>query len=295
MESVVQTTVGTRSRRARGVVSFTVAVKLADGSFSVVQTDCAESVAIRTLVRQNGGMEERGPQKIAYARVSTNEQDTALQLAALKAWGADIIFEEKMTGTKDRRPALDAMLAYAQPGDTIGCYKLDRMGRKTVALIQLVTDLNKRGIAFTSLTQGFDTGTPFGVAMLGMLAVFAQFERDMIQERVQAGIDAAKERGQFNGTKRSLTGKRLEQARAMYADRPLNPLTGKPYTVGQLAQHFGVDRTTFLRWAQPDYFERSTNKDAQRFRQRHADLDEWLAASNDPSYGRPVRSVSRGG
>lgn len=228
--------------------------------------------------------------EIGYERVSGDEQETALQTAALRGAGCDLIFSEKMTGTKRSRPALDAMLAQLQAGDRVNVWKVDRLGRSTLNSLLFVQELTERGIAFRSLTQQIDTSTPMGMMMLQMLMVFAEFERATIVERVNAGLAAARAAGIVGGTRRSLNNTEVERAREAYANRPVSPRTGKSMTVGELAGMFGVSRATFLRWAQPDYFSGNT-RDAARFRSRHANLQGWIQASDDPNYGRSPKRL----
>lgn len=137
-----------------------------------------------------------------------------------------------------------------------------------------------------------NTATALGRMILGVLLVFAEFERDTIVERVQAGLNAARDRGIIGGTRRSMDGDTVRRAREAYANRPISPRTGKPMSVGELADVFGVHRGTFLRWAQPHYFEGNTS-DAQRFRERHPDLVQWLMRSDDPHFADSPRRSRR--
>jgi Enterobacteriaceae phage serine recombinase len=232
--------------------------------------------------------------EVGYARVSSDEQDTALQLAALRGAGCELIFEEKMSGTKKHRPALDAMLAQLRPGDRVNVWKTDRLGRSAVNSMLLLQDLADRECSFRSLTEPIDTSTPMGVAFLQMLMVFAELERATIVQRVNAGLQAARAQGIVGGTRRSLGKHEVERARDAYVNRPISPRTGRPMTVGELCELFGVSRSTFLRWANPDYFNGNTT-DAARFRARHPDLFQWIEKSSDPNYGRSPKRLARGG
>ena len=182
--------------------------------------------------------------RIGYARVSKTEQETALQLAALNVQHCDLIFEEKIKSVAKHRPAFEECIRQLQPGDTLIVWKLDRLGRNTVQLITLIDDLEKRGIHFNCITQGFDTSTPIGKAFLGMMAVFAQLERDQIIERTTAGLLAAEEKGHFGGRPRKLTPEQVERAKEAYVNRPLSLKTGKRMTMDELAAEFGVNRRT---------------------------------------------------
>lgn len=229
------------------------------------------------------------PRTIGYARVSSTDQETALQTAALRAEKCAYLFEEKFTGTTVDRPALQAALANLRPGDTFLVWKIDRLGRSMIDSATIVRDLERRGVHFRSITDNFDSSTPQGRMFLQILMAFAEYEHAMILERVNAGLKAARARGVFGGSRRKLTGHKLERVREAFRDPPISPATGKPMTHGELAKMMGVSRSTVLRWARPDYFERG-GKDAERFRKRHGEhFDEWLVKSNEPGYGNNPR------
>ena len=135
---------------------------------------------------------------IGYARVSTREQNLDLQLDALKEAGCKLIFEEKVSGVKDR-PELDKALAYLREGDTFVIWKLDRLGRSLKDLVYIVDCLQKRKIAFKSIVDGIDTNSALGRCQFGIFASLAEYEREIIVERTRAGLQAAKERGKLTG------------------------------------------------------------------------------------------------
>jgi DNA invertase Pin-like site-specific DNA recombinase len=138
---------------------------------------------------------------IGYARVSTPDQDPAMQVQALERAGCDPvhIHVETASGVKQQRPMLERALKDARRGDTFVVWKLDRMGRSLLDLINKLAELERRGIAFRSLTEGIDTSTPGGRLIMHVMASLAQFERDLIVERTRAGIRAKKERGERHG------------------------------------------------------------------------------------------------
>lgn len=138
-----------------------------------------------------------GTRLIGYARVSTNEQNIDMQMDALKKAGVldDNLYFESVGGTSRNRPQLALAWADCRHGDTFVVWKLDRLGRSVVQLYNRVAELRERGVGFRSLTEGFDLGTPMGNAMFGMMAVFAQFEREQIGARTAAGMKALKDRG----------------------------------------------------------------------------------------------------
>lgn len=133
--------------------------------------------------------------KIGYARVSTGEQDTAGQRQALFAAGCATVFEDVESGASRNRPELRRCLAMLGPGDTLVVSRLDRLARSVPHLYEIIEDFQRRDVAFHSLRESFDTSTPSGRLMLGLLTAIAQFERELIHERSAAGIAAARERG----------------------------------------------------------------------------------------------------
>ncbi|MBY0560999.1 recombinase family protein [Hyphomicrobium sp.] len=133
---------------------------------------------------------------IGYARVSTDEQSIDLQLDALERAGCQRIFNDSgFSGALKSRPALDELLAYLKPGDTLVTWRLDRLGRSLSHLILLVNDLEVRGIAFKSLSEAIDTSTAGGRLQFHMMGALAEFERALISERTKAGMAAARLRG----------------------------------------------------------------------------------------------------
>jgi DNA invertase Pin-like site-specific DNA recombinase len=154
--------------------------------------------------------------KYGYARVSTEDQSTALQLAALKRAGCKTIFkDEGFSGATVKRPALLRCLKTLRPGDTLTVWKLDRLGRSLRDLITMLDDLRARGVKFHSLTEAIDTTTPTGRAMWQMIGVLAELERSLIVERTQAGMKEARRRGVKFGRKRKLTLAQIAKARKL--------------------------------------------------------------------------------
>jgi DNA invertase Pin-like site-specific DNA recombinase len=152
--------------------------------------------------------------KYGYARTSTDDQTTALQLAALKKARCPHIFEDKgLTGATTKRPALARCLRTLRAGDTLVVWKLDRLGRSLSDLITMLDDFRDRGIRFQSLTEAIDTETPTGRAMWEMIGGLAELERSLITERTRAGVQAAKRRGVKFGRKPKLTPQQIVHAR----------------------------------------------------------------------------------
>ena len=156
--------------------------------------------------------------KYGYARVSTDDQNTALQRAALQQPGCTTIFtDEVLSGATVKRPALTRCLKALRPGDTLILWKLDRLGRNLRDLITLLDALRTEGIHFQSLTEHIDTETAAGRAMGQMIGVLAELERSLITERTRAGVQAAKQRGVKFGPKPKLTPQQMTHARHLRA------------------------------------------------------------------------------
>lgn len=177
---------------------------------------------------------------LGYARVSTDRQSLDMQLDALRTAGvADArIWTEKMSGKRDDRPALAALLAYARPGDTIVVWRLDRLGRSLSHIVRTVADLTSRQIHVRSITDGADSSTMTGRMMIGILASMAEYERELIAERSSAARAARSARGLPLGRPAVLTEQRARQVRALHA-------SGE--SVPDLVSSFGVSRATVYR------------------------------------------------
>ena len=176
---------------------------------------------------------------VGYARVSTGDQDTALQLDALGSGGCERIFSEKASGARQDRPELAAALEFIRTGDTLVVWKLDRLARSLKQLIETVELLEQRGIGFRSLTEHLDTTTPGGKLVFHIFASLAEFERSIIRERTIAGLAAARARDRRGGRPRLLSSRDIAAARAMLAD-PAIP-------VGEIAERLKVAPSTLYR------------------------------------------------
>ncbi|WP_413543300.1 recombinase family protein [Citricoccus nitrophenolicus] len=178
---------------------------------------------------------------LGYARVSTVEQNADLQIRALKDAGCRKVYTDHgVSGTKVKRPELEKLLEYARSGDELVVWKLDRLGRNTRQLLDLVDSLETRGIHFRSLTEGIATTGPMGKAMLTMMSAFAQLERDQLAERTKAGMKAAEARGRRGG-RPSVTPEteKVRQA-GQYRHAGLTP--------PEIAKLLGVSRATVYRY-----------------------------------------------
>ena len=133
--------------------------------------------------------------QIGYARVSTDDQDTAVQVAALKSAGCERIYKEKASGGRWDRPELHRLLDQLRKGDVLVVWKLDRLSRSLRDVLTIMERLGESGAGFRSLTEAIDKTTPAGRMMMQMVGAFAEFERAMLKERTKAGLDAAREEG----------------------------------------------------------------------------------------------------
>ncbi len=155
---------------------------------------------------------------VGYARVSTHDQNPALQLDALHLAGCVKVFEDRgVSGAKADRSGLAAALSYVRDGDVLVVWKLDRLGRSMSHLVETVGALEKRGIGLRSLTEAIDTTTPGGRLIFHVFGALGQFERDLIRERTRAGLTAAAERGRKGGRKPVITPDKLKRARVLMA------------------------------------------------------------------------------
>lgn len=155
---------------------------------------------------------------IGYARVSTAEQDTALQTDALSKADCERIFEDTVSGAKADRPGLAAALAFLRDGDVLAVWRLDRLGRSLRHLIEVIGALEARGVGFRSLTENIDTTTPSGQLIFHIFGALGQFERDLIRDRTKAGLAAAAARGRKGGRKPVVTPDKLQRAREHVAN-----------------------------------------------------------------------------
>ena len=156
---------------------------------------------------------------IGYARVSTNDQNLDLQTDALKKASCEKLYCDKISGVKADRPGLTQALEVARAGDTLVIWRLDRLGRSIKDLIQISETLKARSIALKSLQEGIDTTTSTGQLMFNLLAVLAEFEKNLINERSKAGLAAARSRGKLGGRPKSLTQSQQKLAVKLYHER----------------------------------------------------------------------------
>jgi DNA invertase Pin-like site-specific DNA recombinase len=176
---------------------------------------------------------------IGYARVSTHDQTLTLQKDALTKEGCDRIFTDTASGAKTERIGLEEALNYVRKGDTLVVWRLDRLGRSLPHLITAMTDLEERGIGFKSLTENIDTTTSGGKLIFHIFGALAEFERNLIRERTQAGLTAARARGKTGGRPKALTGKKLSIAR---------DLNDRRHPIAEICQTLKVSKATLYRY-----------------------------------------------
>lgn len=176
---------------------------------------------------------------VGYARVSTHEQHLDQQIAALEQAGCIRVFQEKVSGTRTDRPEMVRALEYLREGDTLVVWRLDRLGRSLQHLIQVVGDLQGRGVGFRSIHEAIDTTTSAGRLTFHVFGALAEFERDLIIDRTKAGLAAARARGAKPGRKPALSPDQVGVVRQMHS-------SGQ-HTVEAIAKVVGVSRATIYR------------------------------------------------
>ncbi len=178
---------------------------------------------------------------VGYARVSTSQQDTALQIDALKAAGCERIFEEKASGAQRDRPQLKAALEFMRSEvDTLVCYRLDRVARSLSQLILTVEDLEARGIGFKSLNEQIDTTSAGGKLVFHIFASLAQYEKSLIRSRTMAGLESARARGRIGGRPKLINDDKLKVAKTLLANSDM--------TVTDIAKQIEVSPATLYRY-----------------------------------------------
>jgi DNA invertase Pin-like site-specific DNA recombinase len=177
---------------------------------------------------------------IGYARVSTHDQTLNLQLDRFKEAGCTRIFEDHISGTKAERPGLQDAMSHLRGGDTLVVWRLDRLGCSLRHLIDTITELQQQGIGFKSLQENIDTTSSEGKLIFHVFGALAEFERDLIRERTQTGLEAARARGKVGGRPKALSQGKADLARCMYAD--------KHNSVSEICKTLGITRMTLWRY-----------------------------------------------
>jgi len=177
---------------------------------------------------------------VGYARVSTDDQNLNLQRDALGQAGCEQIFEDQLSGAKAERPGLHQALQYARTGDTMVVWRLDRLSRSLKDLIEMVTLLESKGIGLKSLQEAIDTSSSSGKLIFHIFGALAEFERNLIRERTQAGLQAARARGRKGGRPKSLNKDQQALAVKLYDE--------KKHTVDQICEMMGISKPTLYKY-----------------------------------------------
>ena len=173
-----------------------------------------------------------------YARVSTEAQNLDRQLDALKNYGVDIIYNEKITGTKKNRPELTKLLDRITEGDTVVVESLSRLGRSTKDLIELTEIFQSKGVNLVSLKEAIDTNSPTGKLLFTLMSAIAQFERDVIADRTREGLKSARARGRTGGRPRA-DPEQVKKAVKLYKT--------EQYSVNEIEELTGIKKSTLYR------------------------------------------------
>lgn len=181
---------------------------------------------------------------MGYTRVSTVAQTLEQQNGALEAAGVGKVFSDVMSGARDDRPGLAALMDYVREGDTVVVWKLDRLGRNMLHVLQTVRDMTERGVTLVSVTDGIDSSTPAGRMMIGVLGSLAEYERELVKERTALKRAASRANGtRFGRPMKVSDPEHIATARRMKADGH----TGK-----DIAKYLGVSRATLYRYLDED-------------------------------------------
>lgn len=177
---------------------------------------------------------------LGYIRISTGQQDLSAQRESLEASGIDSrhVYEDTISGVRTKRPGLDALLSYARDGDTVTVVRLDRLGRSLAHIVTTINDLADRGILVKSLTEGIDMSTASGKAMAHMFMLMAEYERDLLRERLREARTSHEAKGGKWGRPTVLTDSKTEDARRMWS---------AGVSVDTIAESLKISRTTAYR------------------------------------------------
>lgn len=177
--------------------------------------------------------------KFGYARVLKNEQSLDVQIKKLEKSGCEEIYQEKISGAKDNRPQLNLLLSKLRKGDTICVVRLDRLGRRMSKLIEMINDFKEKGIEFMSLENNIDTTSPMGMLLFSICAAFAQMEKELIAERVKAGLESARRKGRRGGRPKALTDEKKKKLKSL--------LETNKFSGSQIYEMAGISRSVYYR------------------------------------------------
>lgn len=180
---------------------------------------------------------------LGYARVSTQDQNLTAQVQALDEVGCDRIFQEKVSGAARRLPERERLMELTREGDTVVVTKLDRLGRSTLDLVRIVTDLGARGVEFKVLSGEIDTTSPQGRLVFHIFSALAEFEREIISERTKEGLEAARRKGKKIGRPRAVAKDDLPHLQALMRDEQV--------TAQSICDRFRISRGTLYSYVGP--------------------------------------------
>ena len=177
--------------------------------------------------------------KFGYARVSKNYQSLDIQLDKLEKAGCYEIFKEKVSGAKDDRTQLNLLLNKVRKDDIVCVVRLDRLGRRMIKLIELINEFKKKGVEFVSLENNLDTSTTMGMLLFNICAAFSEMERELIKERIQAGVYAAALKGNIGGRPKTLTNEKTKTIKALAKTKEMS--------VKKICETMQISRSTYYR------------------------------------------------
>ncbi len=180
--------------------------------------------------------------KIGYARVSTLEQNTEMQKKALKKAGCEKVLVDQVSGTITKRPGLEKAKELLRKGDTLVVWRLDRLGRSLSDLIEWVRYLDEHGVGLESLHESINTSTPAGKLTFHLFGALAEFERNLICERTQAGLSAARARGRCGGRRKVLDAEKRSVAVNLYNEKKM--------TIKKICKMMGISKPTLYSYVQ---------------------------------------------
>jgi DNA invertase Pin-like site-specific DNA recombinase len=191
--------------------------------------------------------------RIGYCRVSTDSQTHDLQVDALRSAGCERVFSDTASGSRTDRPGLASALEYVRAGDVLCVWRLDRLARSLKHLLEVVEVLESRGVGLCSLTESIDTSSPGGRLILQVFGAISQFERDLIRDRVQSGLAAARRRGRMGGRPRAVDASRARTIRALRANGA---------TIAEIVESSGVSRATVVRFLREESLSQLPQEEA---------------------------------
>jgi DNA invertase Pin-like site-specific DNA recombinase len=191
--------------------------------------------------------------RIGYCRVSTDSQTHDLQVDALRSAGCERVFSDTASGSRTDRPGLASALEFVRAGDVLCVWRLDRLARSLKHLLEVVEVLESRGVGLCSLTESIDTSSPGGRLILQVFGAISQFERDLIRDRVQSGLAAARRRGRVGGRPRAVDASRARTIRALRANGA---------TIAEIVESSGVSRASVVRFLRAESLSRLPQEEA---------------------------------